>query len=83
MRLVEDTGFDALDAGPLATSWQQQPGTPAYCTELTTAELAAALQAADQSRAADNRDRLIKKFSETGKMPDHDEAVALNRKVTA
>lgn len=83
MRLVEETGFDALDAGPLATSWRQQPGTPAYCTELATAELTAALQAADQSRAADNRDRLIKKFSETGKMPDHDEAVALNRKVTA
>jgi 8-hydroxy-5-deazaflavin:NADPH oxidoreductase len=83
MRLVEETGFDALDAGSLATSWRQQPGTPAYCTELGTAELTAALQAADQSRAADNRDRLIKQFSETGKMPDHDEAIALNRKVTA
>lgn len=83
MQLVEETGFDALDAGPLATSWRQQPGTPAYCTELTTAELTAALQAADQSRAADNRDRLIKQFSKTGKMPDHDEAVALNRKLTA
>ncbi len=83
MQLVEETGFDALDAGPLATSWRQQPGTPAYCTELTTAVLTAALQAADQSCAVDNRDRLIKKFSETGKMPDHDEVVALNRKVTA
>jgi 8-hydroxy-5-deazaflavin:NADPH oxidoreductase len=43
MQLVEETGFDALDAGPLAASWRQQPGTPAYCTELTTAELTAAL----------------------------------------
>lgn len=83
MQLVEETGFDALDAGPLAASWRQQPGTPAYCTELTTSELTAALQAADQSRAAENRDRLIKQFSETGKMSDHDEAIALNRKVTA
>jgi predicted dinucleotide-binding enzyme len=83
LQLVEETGFDGLDAGPLATSWRQQPGTPAYCTELTTAELTEALQAADQSRAADNRDRLIKQFSETGKMPNHNEAVALNRKVTA
>ncbi|WP_416409266.1 NADPH-dependent F420 reductase [Agrobacterium rosae] len=83
MQLVEETGFDALDAGPLATSWRQQPGTPAYCTELTASELAEALQAADQSRAAENRDRLIKQFSETGKMPDHDEAIALNRRFTA
>lgn len=83
MTLVEETGFDAFDAGGLATSWRQQPGTPAYCTELTVAELATALEAAGQSRAAENRDKLIKKFSETGKVPDHDGVVALNRAVTA
>ncbi|ASP98468.1 3-hydroxyisobutyrate dehydrogenase [Sinorhizobium meliloti] len=83
MKLVEETGFDAVDAGGLEASWRQQPGTPAYCTDLTTAELAAALQAADRSRAAENRDNLIKQFSETGKMPSHDEAIALNRAVTA
>lgn len=33
MRLVETLGFDALDAGPLADSWRQQLGTPAYCTD--------------------------------------------------
>lgn len=27
MALVEDTGFDAFAAGPLAQSWRQQPGT--------------------------------------------------------
>jgi len=27
-------GFDGLDAGPLAESWRQQPGTPAYCRDL-------------------------------------------------
>lgn len=35
MRLVEDTGFDAVDGGALAGSWRQQPGTSVYCTELT------------------------------------------------
>src|SRR5882762_10420376 len=35
MRLVEDTGFDAVDAGTIAESWRQQMGTPAWCTELT------------------------------------------------
>lgn len=83
MKLVEETGFDALDAGALAASWRQQPGTPAYCTELTAAELTAALQAADPSRAAANREKLIKRFAGTGKMPNHDELVALNRAVTA
>ncbi len=28
MALVEDTGFDAFDAGTLAESWRQQPGAP-------------------------------------------------------
>jgi len=37
--LVEDTGFIALAAGSLEDSWRQQPGTPAYCTELTLPEL--------------------------------------------
>lgn len=83
MKLVEETGFDALDAGALAASWRQQPGTPAYCTERTAAELTAALQAADPSRAAANREKLIKRFAETGTMPNHDELVALNRAVTA
>ena len=46
MRLVEDTGFDAVDTGTLADSWRQQPGTPVYCTELTREQLPAALAAA-------------------------------------
>lgn len=51
MALVEDTGFDAFDAGPLADSWRQQPGTPVYCTDLTLAELPAALEAAEKARS--------------------------------
>ena len=48
MQLVEDTGFDAFDAGTLADSWRQQPGAPCYCTDLTLAELPAALAAAER-----------------------------------
>jgi 8-hydroxy-5-deazaflavin:NADPH oxidoreductase len=33
MRLVEDLGFDAVDAGPLEESWRQQPGTPVYAAD--------------------------------------------------
>ena len=54
--LVEDTGFEGLDAGTLADSWRQQPGTPAYCTDLTGPELRAALAAAVPGRGPRRRD---------------------------
>lgn len=37
--LVGDSGFDALDHGSLQDSWRQQPGSPAYCTDLTSGQL--------------------------------------------
>lgn len=48
--LIDDLGFDGLDAGPLAESWRQQPGSPAYCTELTAPELRRALDRAVKER---------------------------------
>lgn len=83
LELVEATGFDAFDAGGLATSWRQQPGTPAYCTELTVDELKTALGKADPNRSADNRETLIKGFMEGGESLTHDDIVARNRAVTA
>jgi predicted dinucleotide-binding enzyme len=80
---MEATGFDALDSGSLSDSWRQQPGTPAYCTELTAKELQSALRSADRSRAPANRDALIKEFMAAGGKLTHDEIVARNRAVTA
>jgi predicted dinucleotide-binding enzyme len=34
LELADRLGFDGLDAGPLAGSWRQQPGTPIYTTDL-------------------------------------------------
>ncbi|HEX6453731.1 MAG TPA: NAD(P)-binding domain-containing protein [Trebonia sp.] len=34
LELADQLGFDGLDAGPLAESWRQQPGTPVYTTDL-------------------------------------------------
>lgn len=34
MSLVEDLGFDPVDAGSLADSWRQEPDTPVYGTKL-------------------------------------------------
>ena len=56
MALVEDTGFDAFDAGRLAESWRQQPGAPAYCTDLNRQEMGAALAAAEKARLPKRRD---------------------------
>src|SRR5207249_1251284 len=55
MRLVEDLGFDAVDAGALADSWRQQPGTPAYSQDLDASRLTAALAAADRNRMSEYR----------------------------
>jgi predicted dinucleotide-binding enzyme len=56
MRLVDDTGFDAVDAGTIAESWRQQMGTPAWCTELTADQLREALGLADRKAAPKRRD---------------------------
>jgi len=82
MQLVQATGFDALNSGALAESWRQQPGTQAYCTELTLDELKSALASADKLRAPKNREALINEFMAGNGKFTHDEIVARNRAVT-
>lgn len=82
LELVNQTGFDAVDGGTLSESWRQQPGSPAYCTELKTEELKAALQSADKTRAPLNRDALIREFMSAGDQLTHDAIVKRNRAVT-
>lgn len=79
MQLVDDTGFDPLDSGVLADSWRQQPGTPAYCTELGLEDLAKALGSAEKDKAAATRDRLMGYFGSLEEPPSLDETVAVNR----
>ncbi|UMM07823.1 NAD(P)-binding domain-containing protein [Gluconobacter frateurii] len=52
MGLVDDIGFDPVDAGPLAESWRQQPGTPVYGADLDAAGVAKALASASPKRTA-------------------------------
>ncbi|MCJ1697332.1 NAD(P)-binding domain-containing protein [Rathayibacter caricis] len=56
MLLVEQTGFDAVDAGVLAESWRQQPGAPVYCTDRTRTEMPDGLAAAEKDRVPERRD---------------------------
>jgi predicted dinucleotide-binding enzyme len=55
MKLVDDLGFDAVDAGPLDESWRQQPGTPVYGADLDAARAKRALAAAPRERPANFR----------------------------
>ena len=50
MRLVEELGFDAVDAGSLADSWRQQPGTPVYAGRRDAAGVRKALAEASPDR---------------------------------
>lgn len=72
MTLVEETGFDAVDAGTLAESWRQQPGAPSYCTDLTRAELPAALAAAVATRSPRRRDLAMSVITELMQDPGTD-----------
>ena len=57
MRLVDELGFDPVDSGSLKDSWRQQPGTPAYVSDLDVPRLKEALAAADRSRLAECRSK--------------------------
>lgn len=61
--LVSDTGFTAVDAGPLAEGWRQEPGSPAYSTQLTSTELVKALAEAKQDLIPGRRDLAIQVIS--------------------
>lgn len=64
--LIDDLGFDGIDAGPLDESWRQQPGSPAYCTELTAPELRAALDRAVKDRSPKLRELSHKRLAAFG-----------------
>jgi predicted dinucleotide-binding enzyme len=81
--LINDTGFDAFDTGSLADSWRQQPGAPAYCTDLTESELRAVIDTAEKERLPKRRDIAVAAIMERvgdGKTnPDADYGVRLSR----
>lgn len=52
LKLVDEIGFDAVDAGSLADSWRQQPGTPVYGPGYLTAEVQRSLSQASRERPA-------------------------------
>jgi predicted dinucleotide-binding enzyme len=78
-QLVDLTGFDTVDAGSLAESWRQQPGTPAYCTEFNEADLKQALADAEKGKAPAIRDHIMDSLMKQNSWPSYEEILAGNR----
>lgn len=57
MRLVDELGFDPVDAGGLDESWRQQPGSPCYAADLDAEGLKRALAEASPERPPEFRAR--------------------------
>jgi predicted dinucleotide-binding enzyme len=50
LRLIDELGFDSVDAGGLDESWRQQPDTPVYGIDLDTDGVRRALAKASKER---------------------------------
>jgi predicted dinucleotide-binding enzyme len=55
LQLVDELGFDGVDAGGLDESWRQQPGTPVYGTDRDAEGVRRALSEASRERTPDWR----------------------------
>jgi predicted dinucleotide-binding enzyme len=53
LELVDELGFDPVDAGGLNESWRQQPGTPVYAADFDADGVRRALQEASPKRPLD------------------------------
>jgi len=55
MQVIDEIGFDSVDAGGLDDSWRQQPGTPVYGAELDASGVKRALADAKHERPKEFR----------------------------
>jgi len=53
MSLVDEIGFDPVDAGTIDESWRQQPGTPVYGSDLDAEGVRRALADASRERPSE------------------------------
>lgn len=53
--LLDELGFDGVDAGTIDESWKQQPGTPVYGTDFDAAGVKRALSEASEERTPEWR----------------------------
>lgn len=79
MELVDQIGFDPVDAGSLADSWRQQPSTPAYCCDYDAETMQQKLTAAVPGVAPTIRNKMMELFAKLGENPNHADIIAANR----
>jgi len=65
-QLLDQIGFDSVDAGTIAESWRQQPGSPVYCTNPTKEELQVWLKKVNRSSLTADRERGLKAYLAVG-----------------
>ncbi|BBW99595.1 NADP oxidoreductase [Mycolicibacterium moriokaense] len=51
--IVDELGFDPVDAGPISESWRQQPGTPVYGKDFDVDKTIKALAGAEPKRTSE------------------------------
>ena len=77
--LLNELGFDGVDAGSLNESWRQQPGTPVYCTDYDIANVRRALAAADNARALKKHEEMQEKMKQMKSFPPRNEFIQMQR----
>ena len=65
LKLVDELGFDGVDAGGLDDSWRQQPGTPVYATDFDAEGVRRALANASRERKPEWRAKSGSKTAKT------------------
>ena len=79
MDVVNETGFDPVDTGPLDDSWRQQPGMPAYCCDYDAETTRKGLAAAVKGEVPKKLERSIELLRQRGPNMTHADMVAMNR----
>jgi 8-hydroxy-5-deazaflavin:NADPH oxidoreductase len=69
LRLIDELGFDGVDAGGLDESWRQQPGTPVYGADLNKDGVRRALMEARPERPDDMRAPQVNASEQRPKKP--------------
>jgi len=59
-QIIDRFGFDSVDAGTIAGSWRQQPGSPVYCVNPTKEELQKWLKNVNRSSLGTKREEGMK-----------------------
>lgn len=81
MGLVNETGFDPVDAGALEESWRIQPSTPGYCCDYDADRMRRGVASAVRGAAPSRRDRQVARILSYGRPLTRAELLAMNREL--